>query len=145
MHHTHLLQEPTCSALVCSVWCLSSHIEPFLTWDEGSVPQGSQEQLWPPPSSSSMASPATQTARAGSCPAPCATQPHSSSLEPPGSQSHTQLPGPPEQPIHSQCQVSPLFSSVTIILASFHNPVHKENLGQSSSTQNAFRFHSEQK
>lgn len=69
--------------------------------------------------------------------------PHS--LEPPGSQSHTQLPGPPEQPIHSQCQVSPLFSSVTIILASFHNPVHKENLGQSSSTQNAFRFHSEQK
>lgn len=117
-HHAHLLQEPTCTALVHSVWCLSSQIKPFLIWHEGKDPQGSEEQLQPPPSASSMASPATQTARAGSALLPGATHPHSSSLA--ASRltvphpSLFQLPGPPEQTIHSQCQVSPLLSSVTI-------------------------------
>lgn len=105
--HAHLLQEPTCTALVHSVWCLSSQIKPFLIWHEGRDPQGSEEQLQLPPSASSMASPATQTARAGSALLPGATHPHSSSLA--ASRltvphpSLFQLPGLPEQTIHSQC------------------------------------------
>lgn len=78
MHHTHQLQEPTCTALVYSVWCLSRQIKAFLSWDDGSVPQGNQEQLWPPPSASSMASPPPRQQELDPALLPGATHPQSS-------------------------------------------------------------------